>query len=127
MVVLAVLIALPASGTFCAMLCGSAAASRSAAHHGSGTGCDEQATLSPSSVTQLRGASGHDCGEHDAATRPATSATASGPDGLTVRMLPAATPVPSTDRNPSDPDSPPDGHTFHGRTPRTASPLVLRV
>ena len=44
LVLLIVLTALPVSGTVCTMLCDSAAATRAAAHHGSGKPCDEQAT-----------------------------------------------------------------------------------
>ena len=44
LVLLIVLTALPVSGTVCAMLCDSAAATRAAAHHGSGKPCDEQSS-----------------------------------------------------------------------------------
>ena len=68
-VVLAVLTALPVSGAVCAMLCDSAAAASAAAHHGSGKPCDDEQENTPSSGRQVRGASGHDCSDHDAANR----------------------------------------------------------
>ena len=45
-----------------------AAATRAAAHHGSGKRCDEEQATTPSSGPQLRGASGHDCSDHEAAS-----------------------------------------------------------
>ena len=85
LVVLIILTALPVSGTVCAMLCDSAAATRAAAHHGSGKICDEQAT--PSSGPQMRGASGHDCSDHDAAIRVAATTTATRADSVSGPSL----------------------------------------
>ena len=124
-VVLAVLTALPVSGTACAMLCDSADATRSAAHHGSGQSCEEQTT--PPSVPQIRGASGHDCSRHDAGIRQTATTTHSRADGLKGPSLPVAVRVHSTVRNLSDSDATFDYRPPPGSIPLTASPLVLRV
>ena len=127
LVLLIVLTALPVSGTICAMLCDSAAATRSAADHGSGKACVEQAP--PSSGPQVRGASGHDCGDHDAAIRQTATATttATRADSATAPSLLVAVPVHSTTGNLADPDSIFDYRAPPGSAPPTASPVVLRV
>ena len=76
LVLLIVLTAIPVSGTVCAMLCDSEAATRAAAHHGSGKPCDDEQATPPSSGPQVRGAAGHDCSDHDAANRVAATTTA---------------------------------------------------
>jgi hypothetical protein len=123
-VVLTVLTALPVSGLVCAMLCDSAAA-MAAVHHGSGMNCEEQGT--PSSGPQMRGAIGHDCSNHDAAVRQAAAPTASRADNVTAPSPLAAVPVHSTIRTLPDSDATFDYRTPPGRTPFTASSLVLRV
>ncbi len=125
LVVLMVLTALPVSGTVCAMLCDSAAATRAQAHHGAGKVCDEQTT--PSSGPQLRGASGHDCSDHEAAVREAATTTATRADSVPRPTLLAAVAVYDTISNLVDSDDVFDYRTPPGRTPPTASPLVLRV
>jgi len=126
LVLLIVLSALPVSGAVCAMLCDSAAASRAAAHHGSGQPCDEQAP--PSSGAQLRGALGHDCGDHDAVVGEATTATAYRAASVAAPpSLQAAVPVHETISNLIGSASVSAYRTPPGSTPPTASPLVLRV
>jgi len=120
-----VLTALPVSGTVCAMLCDSAAASRTAAHHASGKPCDEQAPRS--SGPQLRGASSHDCSAHDAAVRETVTTTASRADSVPEPSLLAAVTAHDTISNFTDSDSVSAYRTPPGSTPPTASPLVLRV
>jgi hypothetical protein len=125
LVVLAVLTALPVSGAVCAMRCDSAAASVGVAHHRSAANCEE--TGAPSSGPLLRGTPGHNCGEHDVRTRQTVTTTATRADGIAAPALVATAPVfkavggHETFDAPTDYRSPPDS------TPRTASPLVLRV
>jgi len=125
-VVLSILTALPVSGTLCAMLCNSAAASRAAAHHASGKPCDEEQATTPSSGPQLRGASGHDCSDHEVAVREAAT-TATRADSVPGPSVLAAVAVHDTISNPVDSDAVFDYRTPPGSTPPTASPLVLRV
>ena len=124
-VVLAVLTALPVSRTLCAMLCDSAAKATAAAHHGSGTNCEEPPR--PSTGTQIQGVSEHDCSTHDAAVRQATSTVAERADGVPGSLLLAtptsraiATGLIRVDSS-FDYDAPP------GTAPPTTIPLVLRV
>ena len=126
-VVLSILTALPVSGTLCAMLCNSAAASRTAAHHASGKPCDEEQATTPSSGPQLRGASGHDCSDHEVAVREAATTTATRADSVPAPSLLAAVAVHDTISNLVDSDAVFDYRTPPGSTPPTASPLVLRV
>jgi hypothetical protein len=125
LVVLMVLTALPVSGTVCAMLCDSAAATRAQAHHGAGKICDEQTT--PSSGPQLLGASGHDCSDHEGAVREAATTTATRADSVPRPTLLAAVAVHDTISNLVESDDVFDYRTPPGSTPPTASPLVLRV
>ena len=127
LVVLMVLTALPVSGTVCAMLCDSAAASRTAAHHASGKPCDEEQATTPSSGPQLRGASGHDCSDHEVAVREAATTIAIRADRLPRPTLLAVVAVHDTISNLVDSDEVFDYRTPPGSTPPTASPLVLRV
>ena len=120
-----VLTALPVSGSVCAMLCDSAAATRSAAHHGSGKPCDEHAP--PSSGPQLRGAFGHDCSDHDTAVREAATTTATRADSVPVPNLLVAAPVHDSIGNLADSHAVFDYRAPPGSTPPTASPLVLRI
>ena len=125
LVVLMVLTALPVSGTVCAMLCDSAAATRAQAHHGDGKICDEQTT--PSSGPQFRGASGHDCSDHEVAVREAATTTATRADGVPGLSLLIAVPVHDSISNLTDANAVFEYRTPPGSTPPTASPLVLRV
>ena len=125
LVLLIILTALPVSGSVCAMLCDSAAATPAAAHHGSGKACDEHAA--PSSGPQIRGASGHDCSDHDAAIRGAATTTATRADSVPGPSRLDAVPVRDSIRNFTDSDAVFDDRTPPGSTPSTASPLVLRV
>ena len=126
-VVLAVLTALPVSGAVCAMLCDSAAATSAAAHHGSGKPCDDEQANTPSSGPQVRGASGHDCSDHDAANRVAATTTATRADSVPGPSLLAAVAVHDSISKLVDSDAVFDYRTPPGSTPPTASPLVLRV
>jgi hypothetical protein len=126
LVLLLLLTALPVSGTVCAMLCDSAAATRAAAHHSSGKACDEGQATTPSSGPQLRGASGHDCSDHEA-VREAATTTATRADSVPRPTLLAAVAVYDTISNLVDSDDVFDYRTPPGSTPPTASPLVLRV
>ena len=126
-VVLSILTALPVSGTLCAMLCNSAAASRASAHHAAGKPCDEEQATTPSSGPQLRGASGHDCSDHEVAVREAATTTATRADSVPEPSLLAAVAVHDTTSNLFDSDAVFDYRTPPGSTPPTASPLVLRV
>ncbi len=124
-VVLAILTALPVSGTLCAMLCDSSASATASAHHGSGTDCQEPR---PSTIgAQLQGVSEHDCSTHDAAVRQATSTVAQRADGVVGSVLlpiltaRAITTAPIRVDSSSDYDAPP------GTAPPTTTPLVLRV
>ena len=127
LVVLMVLTALPVSGSVCAMLCDSAAATRAGGHHGSGKACDEDQTGTPSSGPQMRGASGHDCSDHEAAVREAATTIATRADSVPRPTLLAAVAVHDTISNLVDSDDVFDYRTPPGSTPPTASPLVLRV
>ena len=120
---LMVLTALPVSGSVCAMLCESAAATREA-HHGSAKPCDDHATSS--SGPQLRGASGHDCGHHDAAIR-LTATTATRADSVTGPSLLAPAPVHDSISKLTDAEAVVDYRTPPGSPPPTGSPFVLRV
>jgi len=126
-VVLSILTALPVSGTLCAMLCDSAAATRAAAHHASGEPCDKEQATTPSSGPQLRGASGHDCSDHEIAVREAATTTMPRADSVPGPSLLAAVAVHDTISNLVDSDDVFDYRTPPGSTPPTASPLVLRV
>ena len=124
LVLLIVLTAIPVSGTVCAMLCDSEAATRAAAHHGSGKPCDdEQAT--PRRVRRCA-AHGHDCSDHDAANRVAATTTATRADSVPGPSLLAAVPVHDSISDLTDSDAVFDYRTPPGNPP-TASPLVLRV
>ena len=121
-VVLAVLTALPVSGTVCAMLCDSAPTA--SAHHGSGKKCEEPAR--PSSEVVIRGVSEHDCSTHDAVVRQTSTTAAERAAGVaspllavaavhaTVRALPALETAFAHSAPP-------------GTAPPTTTPLVLRV
>jgi len=122
---LIVLTALPVSGTVCAMLCDSGAATSAAAHHGSGKSCEEDST--PASGPQLRGLSRHDCSDHQTAVREATTTTATRADSVPGSGLLAAVPVHDTISNLAAADAVFDYRTPPDSTPPTASPLVLRV
>ena len=123
-VVLVLFTSLPVSGTLCAIMCDSAAEA-AATHHGSDKNCEEVAR--PSTGGQIEAASHHDCSNHDAAVRQVASivservelkaaaivfALSAGPTSSS--SLPLSTPA-------VDDASPP------GTTPRTTTPLVLRV
>jgi hypothetical protein len=125
LVLLMVLTALPVSGSVCAMLCDSAAATRATAHHGSGKPCDDQAPSS--SGPQLRGASAHDCSDHDAAMRLAATTTATRADSVAGPSLLALVPAHDSISTLTSSDAMVDYRTPPGSTPPTVSPLVLRV
>ena len=127
LVLLIVLTAIPVWGTVCAMLCDSAAATRAAAHHGSGKPCDDEQATTPSSVPQMRGTAGHDCSDHDAAMREAATTTATRADSVSGPSLLVAVPVHDSISNLTHSDAVFDYRTPPGSTPPTASPLVLRV
>ena len=128
LVLLLLLTALPVSGTVCAMLCDSAAATRVAAHHASGKPCDDEQASTPSSGPQMRGGTaGHDCSDHDAAMREAATTTATRADSVAAPSLLVAVPVHGSISNLTDADAVFDYRTPPGSTPPTASPLVLRV
>ena len=127
LVLLLVLTGLPVSGTVCAMLCDFAAAPRAAAHHGSAKHCDNEQATMPSSGPQVRGASGHDCSDHETATLIAATTTATGADSVPGLSLLVAVPVHDSNSNFADSDAIFDYHPPPGSTPPTASPLVLRV
>ena len=127
-VLLLLLTALPVSGTVCAMLCDSAAATRAAAHHTSGKPCDDEPATTPSSGPQMRGATAaHDCSDHDAAVREAATTTATRADSVPGPSLLVAVPVHDSTSKLTDSDAVFDYRTPPGSTPPTASPLVLRV
>ena len=126
-VVLSILTALPVSGTLCAMLCDSAAATRAAAHHASGKPCDEGQATAPSSGPQLRSASGHDCSDHEIAVREAATTTATRADSVPGPSLLAVVTVHDPISNLAASDGVFDYRTPRGSTPPTACPLVLRV
>jgi hypothetical protein len=127
LVLLAVLTALPVSGTVCAMLCDSAAATRVAAHHASGKPCDDEQATTPSAGPQMRSTAGHDCSDHDAAVREAATTTATRADGVRGPSLLVAVAVRDSISSLTDADAVFDYRTPPGSTPPTASPLVLRV
>jgi hypothetical protein len=122
-VVLAVLTALPVSGTVCAVLCDSAATASASAHHGSGKKCEEPAR--PSSEVQIQGVSEHDCSTHDAVVRQTSTAAAERASGVAAPLL-AVAPVHVAVRA-----LPALETAFaHSAPPGTApptTPLVLRV
>ena len=127
-VLLLLLTALPVSGTVCAMLCDSAAATRAAAHHASGKPCDDEQATTPSSGPQMRGGTaGHDCSDHDAAMREAATTTATRADTVPGPSLLFAVPVHDSISKLTDSDAVFDYRTPPNSTPPTASPLVLRV
>ena len=123
LLLLIMLTALPVSGSVCAMLCDLPAAG-TGAHHGSGKGCEDQA--SPAAEPQLRDASGHDCSDHDAAIRVAAT-TATRADSVPGPGLLVAIPVHDSVRQLTCTGAVLDDGAPPGRTPSTASPLVLRV
>jgi len=124
---LIVLTALPVSGTVCAMLCDSAAATRAAAHHATGKPCDQEQATTPASGPQVRGASNHDCRDHEVAVREAATTTATRADTVPGPRLLVAAAVHDGIGNLVDSDAAFDYRTPPGSTPPTASPLVLRV
>jgi hypothetical protein len=127
-VLLPLLTALPVSGTVCAMLCDSAAATPAAAHHASGKPCDDEQATTPSPGPQMRGGTaGHDCSDHDAAMREAATTTAARADSVPGPNLLVAVPVHDSISKLADSDAVFDYRTPPGSTPPTASPLVLRV
>ena len=127
-VLLLLLTALPVSGTVCAMVCDSAAATRATAHHASGKPCDDEQATTPSSGPQMRGGTaGHDCSDHDAAMREAATTTATRADSVPGPSLLVAVPVHDSISKLTDADAVFDYRTPPGSTPPTASPLVLRV
>ena len=75
----------------------------------------------------MRGASGHDCSDHDAAIREAATTTATRADSVPGPSLLAAVTVHDSISNLADSDAVFDYRTPPGSTPPTASPLVLRV
>ena len=126
-VLLLLLTALPVSGTVCAMLCDSAAATRATAHHASGKPCDDEQATTPSPGPQMRGTAGHDCSDHEAAMREAATTTATRADSVTGPSLLVAVPVHDSISNLTDANVVFEYRTPPGSTPPTASPLVLRV
>lgn len=126
LVLLIVLTAVPVSGTVCAVLCDSEAATRAAAHHGSGKPCDDE-QAAPSSGPQMRGAAGYDCGGQDAATRAAATTTATRAKSVPGPSLLAAVPVRDAISRLADSDVRFDYRSPPGSAPPTAFPLVLRV
>jgi len=128
LVLLLLLTALPVSGTVCAMLCDSAAATRAAAHHASGKPCDDEQATTPSSGPQMGGGTaGHDCSDHDAAMREAATTTATRADSVAGPSLLVAVPVHASISNRIDANAVFEYRTPPGSTPPAASPLVLRV
>ena len=128
LVLLLLLTALPVSGTVCAMLCDSAAATRAAAHHASGKPCDDEQATTPSSGPQMRGGTaGHDCSDHEAATREAATTTATRADSVAGPSLLVAVAVHDSISNRIDANAVFECRTPPSSTPPTASPLVLRV
>jgi len=121
------LTALPVSGTVCAMLCDSAAATSAVthSHHGAQMSGEEGAT--PAFGPQVRGLSSHGCSDHETAVREAATTTARRADCVTGPSLLAAVPVHDTISNLGNSDAAFDYRTAPGSTPPTASPLVLRV
>jgi hypothetical protein len=109
------------------MLCDSAAATRAAAHHTSGKPCDDEQATTPSSGPQMRGPTGHDCSDHDAAVREAATTTATRADHVAGPSLLAAVAVHVTISSLDGPDAVFGYRTPPGSTPPTASSLVLRV
>ena len=126
-VLLLLLTALPVSGTVCAMLCDSAAATRAAAHHASGRPCNDEQATTPSSGPQMRGTAGHDCSDHDPAMREAATTTATRADSVMGASLLVAVLVHDSTSKLTDSDAVFDYRTPPGSIPPTASPLVLRV
>jgi hypothetical protein len=120
--VLAILTALPVSGTVCAMLCDSSTKATASAHHG--TNCEEPSP--PSTGTQIQGVAEHDCSTHDAVVRQtSTTAMERGPGVASPPLAVAAVyatlralPVFETAFAHSAPP---------GTAPPTTIPLVLRV
>jgi hypothetical protein len=123
-VVLAVLAALPLAGTVCAVMCGSAAAAPAAAHHRSGSACSEQS--GPSTGSQLRAATPHDCGTHDAGVRQVTT-MATRADSIAAPGLSVAIPAHQILQSLDDSDVTLDYRPPPDTLPVTSSPLVLRV
>lgn len=127
-VVLAILTALPVSGTLCAMLCESAASSPTSVsghHHGSTTDVDEPAPFSTSA--QVRSVSDHDCNSHDGALRQA-STTATERANWDITSIPSATTIAlATFKAPADSGPHFEYSTPPGSAPPTTTPLVLRV
>jgi hypothetical protein len=121
-VVLAILTALPVSGTLCAMLCDSSANATASAHHGSGIDCAEPSP--PSTGTQIHGVSEHDCRTHDAAAQ-ATSTVAARAEGVAASVLLTTLTARAITTILIPVDSPYDAPP--GTAPPTTTPLVLRV
>ena len=124
-VVLAILTALPVSGTLCAMRCDSPAQATVSAHHGSGTNCEEPSP--PSTGTQIRGVAEPDCTTHDAAGRQATSTVAARADGVTGSVLLTTATDRAVRTAPIRVDSSFDYNAPPGKAPPSTTPLVLRV
>ena len=122
--VLAIMVALPAAGAFCAMTCLSASHAM-ASHHEAAQRCDDAAVSS--SGAQIGTRSGHDCRTHDGAVRDmATTPAARADDGL---MAPPAVheAIPSAVAS-LELLTPPLAYTPPpGTRPPTTTPLVLRV
>ncbi|MEO7276111.1 MAG: hypothetical protein ABIX28_18175 [Vicinamibacterales bacterium] len=126
-VVLFILSALPVSGTLCAVLCDSTAASRAAAHHGSGTPCNDGPDAASSSGLQVRNTAGHDCSAHDAVRREAATTAAARADSVSGPSLLVAVNVHRSLSNLAGSDAVFDYRTPPASTQPTAFPLVLRV
>ena len=124
-VVLAILTALPVSGTLCATLCDSSAKATASAHHGSGTDCQEPR---PSTTgARIQGGAEHDCSTHDAAVRQATSTVAQRADGVAGSVLLPALTARAITTAPIRVDSSFDYDAPPGTAPPTTTPLVLRI
>ena len=122
--VLAVLTALPVSGTVCAMLCDSTATASASPHHGSGKKVEEPAR--PSAEVQIRGVSEHDCCTYDAVVRR-TSTTASARAAGVAAPLLAVAPVHAAVRALPALETAFAHSAPPGTAPPTTTPVVLRV
>jgi hypothetical protein len=118
-IVLVLLTGLPVSGTVCALVCQPPAGA--AAHHGSGAGCAERASVDPG----MRGVAAHDClghvlgAEQLATTSWARASGSALPDAWSIAA--ALTRIaPTAARSPLEYGTP-------RGTPPATSPLVLRV
>jgi hypothetical protein len=126
LVLLLLLTALPVSGAVCAMLCDSAVATRAAAHHASGKPCDDE-PATPSSGARLRGASSHDCSDHETAVREAATTTATRADSVPRPTLLTVVAVHEAFCKLVESDDVFDYCTPPHSTPPPASLLVLRI